>query len=197
MLGLILSVGIALAADSAPQAPSAASLFDEGITFQEFLSGVQAQRRTWEENSARPDPPAALVDRLKRAGTGLKLLAISEAACSDSVQTVPYIARLASLAGIELRIVTKARGLPLLERHRTPDGRTATPTIVLLREGKDAGAWVERPEVLQAWFIAHGELSSRERVARKTSWYDWDRGASTLAELVALVERATATDGPN
>jgi hypothetical protein len=107
---------------------------------------------------------------------------------------VPYIARLASLAGVDLRIVTKARGLWLLEQHRTPDGRTATPTVVLLREGRDVGAWVERPEVLQTWFLAHQDLSTRERLARKTSWYDWDRGASTLAEIVALAERTAADD---
>lgn len=193
---VMLAAVMALAVQNAPDP---AALFAEGTTFEAFLDGVQAQRRTWEANAGRPDPPQALVDRLTRAGRGLQLLVVSEAACSDSVQTVPYIARLAALARIDLRIVTKARALGLLERHRTPDGRTATPTVVLLRNGRDAGAWVERPEVLQTWFLANRDLSSRERLGRKTSWYDWDRGATTLAEIVALAERTAgvpaAVDG--
>jgi hypothetical protein len=194
VLGLILTISTVVAT---PQAPAPAALFDEGVTFQQFMSDVRSQPRLWQQNAARPDPPGEIVDRMKRASAGLKLLAVSEAACSDSVQTVPYIARLAALAGVELRIVTKARGLPLLEQHRTPDGRTATPTIILLRDGKDVGAWVERPEALQTWFLAHRDLSTRERLERKTSWYDWDRGATTLAEIVALAERTASLDDRN
>jgi len=32
-------------------------------------------------------------------------------------------------------------------------------------------------------------LDSDERLRRKLSWYDWDRGATTLAEIVALAEK--------
>jgi hypothetical protein len=32
-------------------------------------------------------------------------------------------------------------------------------------------------------------LSQSERLERKFGWYDWDRGESTMAELVELVER--------
>jgi hypothetical protein len=176
------------------QAPSPTALFDEGVTFEEFLRTVRPQRDLWEAHAARPDPARDLVDRLKRVAGGLRLLAVSEAGCSDSVQTVPHIARLAALAGVELRIVPKARATALLERHLTPDGRTATPTIVLLRNGQDVGAWVERPQMLQEWFLANRDLSARERLARKTSWYDWDRGATTLAEIVALAERTASAD---
>ena len=32
-------------------------------------------------------------------------------------------------------------------------------------------------------------LSSADRMDRKFGWYEWDRGESTIAELVDLVER--------
>ena len=179
----------------APAAADAAALFREGATFQEFLDGAQSQRRLWEQNAARPDPPAQIVERFKRVGDGLSLLVVSEAACSDSVQTVPYVAKLAALASVALRIVPKARAMAVIDAHRTPDGRTATPTVLLLRDGKVIGAWVERPAVLQEWFLTHRDLSSRERLERKTSWYEWDRGASTIAEVVALAEKAATRDG--
>jgi hypothetical protein len=31
----------------------------------------------------------------------------------------------------------------------------------------------------------------RERVERKMSWYEWDRGASTIADFLAVVEAAS------
>jgi hypothetical protein len=183
------------ALSQAPAASDAAALFREGATFQDFLEGAQSQRKLWEQNAARPDPAAPIVERFKRVSDGLSLLVVSEAACSDSVQTVPYIAKLAALANVELRIVSKARAMAVIDAHRTPDGRTATPTVLLLRDGKVIGAWVERPAVLQEWFLANRDLTSRERLERKTAWYEWDRGASTIAEVVALAEKAAMRDG--
>jgi hypothetical protein len=78
----------------------------------------------------------------------------------------------------------------VLEQHKSPDNRTATPTVVLLRDGKDVGAFVERPVTLQTWMTGFAQtLSQQERLSRKASWYDWDRGDSTVAEIVALAEK--------
>lgn len=33
-------------------------------------------------------------------------------------------------------------------------------------------------------------LSQPERMSRKTAWYDWDRGDSAVAEVVALAEKS-------
>ena|SRR5688572_366261 len=172
------------------QAPDPQALFAQGATYDAFLENATAQKATWQANTARAAVAPEVVERFKKAAGGLTLLVIAEAACSDSVQTLPYVAKLASLAGVEMRIVNKAAGQSLLERHKSPDDRTATPTIVLLRDGKDAGAFVERPVTLQTWMIgAARALSQQERLSRKTSWYEWDRGDSTVAEVVALAEK--------
>ena len=45
-------------------------------------------------------------------------------------------------------------GKAVMEAHRTPDGRTATPTIVVLGDdGHVIGAWTERPSSIQTWFL--------------------------------------------
>jgi hypothetical protein len=36
-------------------------------------------------------------------------------------------------------------------------------------------------------------MDSAERLSRKMSWYDWDRGDSTIAEIVALAEEGAGT----
>jgi len=188
-MATVLLVVSFLLASAGPQQPDPITIYERGQTWESFLEGVRSQRDTWRNVAARATLAPSLVERTRAASAGLKLLVVSEAACSDSVQSVPYIAQLAALAGVELRIVGKNVATPLLEGHRTPDGRTATPTVILLRDGKDVGAWIERPAALQTWFLAHGDLTSQERLARKTSWYDWDRGESALAELVALIEK--------
>jgi hypothetical protein len=105
------------------------------------------------------------------------------------MQSVPHIAALAARAGVELRIVSKDVAAAAIDSHRTPDGRTATPTLILIRDGKDAGAWVERPAALQTWFLATGHLSRQDRLARKASWCPVGPRRFTLAEIVALAER--------
>ena len=173
-----------------PQTDTTA-LFDRGVTWDAFLSTVEAQRTMWQNNTKRAAIAPALVERMQKAGQGLRILVIGEGACSDSVSVVPYVAQLAELAGVELRIVDREAGRALLAAHRSPDGREATPTIVLLRNGKVAGVFVERPAALQDWYLSAGsQLSQGDRYARKMSWYDWDRGDSSVSEIVALAEKA-------
>ena len=80
---------------------------------------------------------------------------------------------------------------PLAERLRQAflevrDGRG----FVLLRGGKDIGAWIERPDALATWYRANRNSIERgELLQRKTAWYQWDRGTSSMAEIVALAEK--------
>ena len=120
----------------------------------------------------------------------MKLLVVAIAACSDSVHTVPYVATLAKEAGVPLRIVDSTVGKPVMDAFKTPDGRGATATVALLKGDQIVAAWVERPVALQTWLLGPASsLQQSERMERKFGWYEWDRGESTMAELVALVER--------
>jgi thioredoxin family protein len=174
----------------APDVQTAASLFDRGLTWQQFLSGVMVQRDLWLKNAAAADLPPGLSERLTRVSQGLRLVIVAEDSCTDSVNTVPYIARLASSAHLDVRIIDRTLGEPLMKRHHAPGGRTATPVVVLVRNGRDVGAWVERPAVLQQLFLSiTANPENGRRLAQRQSWYDHDRGRTTLKELVALAER--------
>lgn len=191
MLSLLFALfAVAPPAQPAPAPTSPAALFEQGATWDAFLAAARARDDEWKANTARSAPPRALVDRLAAAGGDLRFLVIAVHACSDSVHTVPYIAALAREARVPLRIVDAAVGQRVMESYRTPDGRAATPTVALLRGDRVVGAWVERPQVLQAWLLGRAaSLPMPERMARKFGWYEWDRGESTLAEIVELAER--------
>jgi hypothetical protein len=188
-LGMLL-VLFAAAETAASPATGAERLFNRGVTWQGFLAAATAQRDAWLKTTASAGAPSTMIERLKRVSGGLRLLIVAEDRCPDSVNAVPYIAALASSASVPLRILNRTLGEPLMNRYRTPDGRTATPTIVLLRNGHDVGAWVERPAVVQQWFLSMAtNPESARRFGDRESWYASDRGHSVLAEVVALAER--------
>jgi len=191
---LIVHLAIALLISAPTGQQDVQALFAKGISWQQFLDAADVRRELWQKNNERAPTSvkAEEVERLKKVGNGLTILMVAEAACSDSVNTVPFLAELASRAGVEMRIVGKSGAEAVLEPHKTPDGRTATPTAILIRNGHDVGAWVERPAALQTWYLGATAVPLRERVERKMSWYEWDRGNSTVAEFLAVAEAAAA-----
>jgi len=188
----LLAVLAQLPTDSATDADL---LFRDGKTWEQFLSGISDQRELWQRTDALVTVPPELTARVSAASLGLRLVVVAEDWCPDSAFTVPYIARLAHSAGVPFRIVDRSRGEPLMTAHRTPDGRTATPTIVLLRNGHDVGAWVERPAELQQMFLSMStNAENARRFSQRQTWYESDRGLSTLREIVALIERTRAKE---
>lgn len=180
-------------AENEPERPAAADesvvMYSLGMPWDQFLASARVQREIWLKNAGR-EVPSGLVDRFKRAGNGLRLLVITADWCPDSLHSVPYIAKLASDAGVELRVVDFKTGRSIMDAHLTPDGRASTPTVVLLRGDQEVAAWVERPASLQWWYLdIADEISDEERLERKMSWYDWNRGSDALTEIVVLAEQ--------
>ncbi len=179
----------------ADNAADAEPLFRTGKTWEEFSSGVSALRELWLKTESAVTVPPEFVERVSAASRGLQIIVVAEDWCPDSASTVPYIARLAHSAGVPLRIVDGKAGAPLMAAHRTPDGRTATPTIVLWRNGRDVGAWVERPAELQQMFLSMStNPENAKRFQQRQAWYESDGGLSALREIVALIERTRDKD---
>ena len=166
------------------------SLFERGKSWQQFIDGVAGQRELWLRTEAAVTVPADVIERARKARKGLQVMVVAEDWCPDSVYTVPYIARLAQAADIPLRILDRVTGEPLMLAHRTADGRTATPTVVAWRDGRDAGAWVERPAELQQMFLSMSTSpENSRRFAQRQVWYESDGGRTVLKEVVSLIEQ--------
>ena len=187
-----------VAADDPVQSAAASdsvAMYARGVPWDQFLASARVQRETWLKNAGREVPPG-LTDRFKRAGDGLRLLVITADWCPDSLHSVPYIARLASGAGVEMRLVDFKTGKAIMDAHRTPDGRASTPTVILLRGDQEVAAWVERPASLQWWYLGMADaISDEELLERKMSWYDWNRGSDALTEIVVLAEQTAKKTG--
>ena len=167
--------------------------YAKGVTFAAFLDSATSDGDEWRKRYSNSAVSADTVSRLRALPARRLLLVVAEESCSDSTATVPYVARLVDAAPdrIELRLVNSRTGRPIMEAHRTSDGRAATPTVVVLAgDGRLIGAWSERPSVLQGWVREHKpSLTQNEFQERKAKWYADDAGQSAVAEILALIER--------
>jgi hypothetical protein len=183
------------AADSRNAIPDSTyqRLFDGGVTMDAFLASAKARKEQWAANYARGVVADAVLTRARSAPGPWKLLVVAVDGCSDSVNTIPYVARLAEqVMGVELRIIDSKAGREVMDAHRTPDGRGATPTVILLDANyRERGCWIERPTELRDWILENkGKLKDSEIFERKMSWYDEDVGAKTLVDIAAMFEAA-------
>jgi thioredoxin family protein len=168
-----------------------AALFAKGVSYHDFLDAARSRRDEWLERSKDATVAADAVARVKQLGARRRLLVVAEDWCGDSANTLPYLARLAEAAPdvLDLRIVDSSIGRPVMEEHKTPDGRAATPTVVVLDEsGALIAAWVERPSGLQKWYIGQQDVLGRtELLDQKYKWYREDQGRSAIREVVELL----------
>lgn len=178
------------AADSALVA-----LYAAGQPWTEFLADVDARRAQWLENAARPLAPADAVARARALPGQWRLLVVAIDTCSDSVNTIPFLAQLvAQVPQLDMRVISPTQGRALMGARRTPDGRPATPTVIVLdATGAEAGCWIERPAALQELAIAAAAGGGTPAFAtQKAAWYAKDAGVSTVNEVVTVLEKAAA-----
>ena len=171
------------------------TLYSQGRTYVEFRDAATRRVEAWHEHYANAQVTDALLARAQAVPGNWKLLVIAEDWCGDSANTIPYIAKLVDIAGnLDLRIINSTAGREIMEAHRTPDGRAATPTVVLLTDDyQHSGCWVERPLKLATWFLANKEvLEEEELYDQKYAWYDEDQGRETVREIIELMEAAAS-----
>jgi hypothetical protein len=177
------------------EAASLEELYRGGQEWSEFLAGVDRRRDVWEESVRLAAVPDALALRARSVGGKWRVLVITVAGCSDSANSVPYLVKLVQQTpGMEVRLVTADAARPWMEAHPTPDGRGATPTVLLLDDSyRIRGCWVEQPAALQAWWLpALTDGSAARRFNEKMAWYRTDAGRETLREFIDVMEAAAA-----
>jgi len=186
MTSALLAALLLALAPSRSDAPDYAAIYAKGMPFAQFLDEAHELKYDWTENSAHAAVDEASLARAKALTGQWRLLVVAEDWCHDSVNTVPYLAKLvdASPDTLSMRIVRTSIGQPVMDAHRTVDGRAATPTIVILDpDGVVKGAIAERPAALLAYSKQHSGQGDRRR------WYADDQGRHVVAEVLDLIEK--------
>jgi hypothetical protein len=170
-----------------------APYYAQGITFADFLSNARVLVEEWRDNYAQATVEDETLARARALAGHWRLLVVADDSCHDSVNTLPYLAKLTELVPekLSMRIVTSAAGQAVKEAHQTPDGRPATPTIVVLDErGVMKGVFIERPAALLHYIDEHGEGLYPDRVRElRHRWYAQDKGRHAVSEILDIIEK--------
>ena len=161
-----------------------------------WLAKVAKHEELWQAVAARIRVPVELVRRAEAAPGHWRLLVMTEDWCGDAVNLVPPIAGLAERAdNMDVRMIGRDAHPDLMAAHLTRGSRSIPVAILLDEDFRMRGWWGPRPGPLQDWFEAElRAMPSRERYPLLRGWYARDRGATTLEELVALIESASVTE---
>ncbi|MDA0378066.1 MAG: thioredoxin family protein [Bacteroidetes bacterium] len=169
------------------------SLYQSGVPFGTFLKAAERRVERWQANTAKEGLTEGQRQRIEALQGTWYLLAVAVDGCSDSVSTIPFLSHLAGASEhISMRIIAPDTGRFIMEGRPTPDGRAATPTVLVLNaEFEEVGAFIERPAALQEWALSEGaDLSSNEFSRQKFAWYDEDAGRQTVEAVLSIMERA-------
>lgn len=171
------------------------SLYEQGQPFDAYLEDADFRQDEWRAWYERATVPEGLLARARAVPGSWKLLVITADWCGDSVRNVPYLARLAeAVDSLELRLVSTGPARLVQADYRTPDGRIATPTVLLLDRGfHEAGCWVERPSELETYVLTNRDTLDEAALDRYVvDWYEQNDGVAVLTEIVDRLEAAAA-----
>ena len=192
-MALVKALFVALLVGVGAQAPDYGALWDKATPFDQYLQGVRARQEAWRSRFANAAVDADLLNEARSLPGKRRILAVAEDRCSDSAWAIPYIAKLAAAVPerLEVRVISRKEGGRIQSDNLTPDGRIATPTVLVLDEmNRPLGAWVERPSELQKWFIENKATMDTDVLHDKMdAWYTADAGKSTLREVLALMKK--------
>ncbi|MFL5465318.1 MAG: thioredoxin family protein [Gemmatimonadaceae bacterium] len=162
-----------------------------GETFNELLARPIPNHEMWLSLTHRVVIPIEFSARVNALGGHWHLLVLSEDWCGDSVNIIPIVAKLAeSVTNMDLRILERDENLDIMDAHLTGTSRSIPIVILLNQKFQECGWWGPRPAPLQKWVVEHGmKLPKEERYREVRTFYARDRGLTTMAEIVVMLER--------
>ena len=166
----------------------------EAVSFEQWLAEAERNVDLWRSIYQRAAVPDDLLEGPVQGP--YRFLVLAEDWCGDAVNTVPWLARLAeAVDGWDLRLLERDQNMDLMATHTT-DGALSIPVVMVLNgEYEELAWWGPRPDELQEWVLGQGmELDKQERYKEVRTWYARDRGRTTLAEVLAMVDSGRAVE---
>ena len=136
-----------------------------------------------------------LTDEMKTILSGITTkqnwVLITEPWCGDAANSVPLIAKMATLnSNINLEIQLRDSASEI-DRYLTNGGKAIPKLIVRDVNGEDLFVWGPRPEKAQALVLSQKEedLTQDEKYANILQWYMKDKGGSVQSEIISGLKK--------
>ncbi len=171
--------------------PDIRERFFAGSAFTDLLARPKDNSELWNAIYKRAKLSAAAEERASMLSGHWHLLVVNEDWCGDSVNLLPYIARLEECCPtIDMRILGREANRDLMDAHLTGTSRSIPIVIVYDIDFVERGWWGPRPSPLQDWVMSEGlALPKPDRYRHIRTWYARDRGETVVSELLAIMER--------
>ena len=164
--------------------------FAAGSTFEQLLERPKQNSDMWNMVYKRAVLDDAAVMRARALEHRFNLLVLNEDWCGDSVNILPYVARLAEATDkLEMRILGRDTNRDLMDSHLTGTSRSIPIVIVYDGAFREKGWWGPRPGPLQRWLTTEGlALPKPDRYPLIRAWYARDKGKTIVAESLSIIE---------
>jgi len=167
--------------------PLSADASDDDRSHKAFAT-INLQRAS---RISRSYVPCEEITELVTGSRGAQVWGVlSEVWCGDSVQVLPYLARIAALRDdIMLRILLRDVNADIMDSYLTDGKRSIPKLIVWNADGKEIFTWGPRPAGAQSVVeeALAAKLPKDQRLEKLHLWYGRDRGRSIESELAALL----------
>jgi hypothetical protein len=165
--------------------------FFAGSTFAELLSRPKDNTDLWIAIYKRAALSPEASERAAKLSGHWHLLVLNEDWCGDSVNILPYVARLEECCNhIDMRIIGRDANRDIMDAHLTGQSRSIPIVIVYDSNFSERGWWGPRPTPLQSWVLTEGlALPKPDRYRHIRRWYARDRGQTVVSELLTIMER--------
>ncbi|WP_029036409.1 thioredoxin family protein [Salinimicrobium xinjiangense] len=188
---------------------------ENSLTYQKYMDLMEklvlSQSTTGEIDQSRVEFTALNLTRSQRLNKKLRLqepeisffkelrmqqtwLVITESWCGDAAQTLPVLNKLAEASeNLDLRVIMRDEHPELMD-HFLTNGTRSIPKLIILNSDLDVIAtWGPRSAAATKLVSDYKEKFGKIDAAFKTQlqmWYNKDKGASIINELIDIVGKA-------
>lgn len=169
-----------------------ASRYAAGSTFQDLLDRPKTNSDLWQSIYKRATIDDGARARAEKIHRHFHLLVLNEDWCGDSVNILPHVSRLVEASRhLDMMIFGRDDNRDLMDAHLTGTSRSIPVVIVYDDRFRETGWWGPRPGPLQEWFVTEGlALPKPDRYPLIRAWYARDKGLTTVAEILSIIESA-------
>lgn len=135
-------------------------LFDSGISFNDFIKSEDNKNPEIFKNRFETVTIDESIKNIKDSSRVSSVLAFAESWCPDCQVSVPIMAKICAILGIDFHIL-KRKGYEEDMMVLCKDKEAKIPTFAFLDDSfKVVGTWIERPKVIKE-LVAKGDNSYR------------------------------------
>ena len=169
--------------------------FDAAISYDDYINLLGDNLSLHKLHYRKFEPLPDIVEKI-RSIQPVKILAITEPWCADSMAMLPILSKLAETAGTwTIRVALRDENPELMEKFLT-NGARAIPMFLFLNEANELlFVWGPRIKMAQEIFENHraeinsGFLDKSEVIKKIRVFYAKDRGKHAVEELISLFSR--------